>query len=594
MTMGTQRDHPSLINTLCVLFSSPSNFENIYIETPRRVTAHLLLTSGFACILIVGVSYHLKSLDMVIPPNNVTSSYLMSIATVQASALAIGVSVLLLGVELITNRFSTQLTSIVLKNPVFLVTFTLLSGSIGLDLWLIFNINGLYSPVNPIGLGWLIQFIQSVLLYLTGPIAFISGIALFFTIRHGIRRSTPEGILRSLQTQLTPDQFVREAIEAREKENTLHPLSDVYFITRDSLLDEEPRVAHRGLNVYESMITSSKRYIISRQDILEKPDSASEDIFFGPPFTEHLPNLIITGVQTGEVNFVDNTISLFKNLSGVGSDDPVKELMVSGMAGYIQTINRLRWSSDNLEILLEITDALNDHLNLAIDKQWYDEVVRMGDQSYRRMRSLTSGESTKTKTIFLSHFARVIAECLYNLISQFDEVQQLTFDKRDDCHLVEQAIQSLITLFLLSVALLLEYSNNYGNDHPLPSIWNKVLQLHRDKVPRAYLKILNYSFIESLLLHRAKSEEFDEDPWIKLAVQVMERQGPELMLSVFEDIYIHNHSYPKSKSDPKHLWDSLITNSYHQGVLPTQIDPDQTVMQKPYIDDLKSDIRTRY
>lgn len=225
------------MNTICGF-----SFSESYTEQPNRVLGLTLVPLlGIAALLPVVASL-VWGLSAVIPSNQLVEAYLAGIAGVQASVLAIGVSVLLLGVELVTSRHSSQFTSIILNNGVLRSTSALIVISIGTDLWLLFNAGGLYS-------GGAVSVFHGVLLYYTAPLGLLSGYCLYLTIIEGVERGTSEGILSTLKDNYSVEKFVKQADKSVVDDTVLHPTADIYFIISDSISESDAFVSVKFVRI---------------------------------------------------------------------------------------------------------------------------------------------------------------------------------------------------------------------------------------------------------------------------------------------------------------------------------------------------------
>lgn len=170
----------------------------------------------FALFLIaasLAAGYHAE----VSPPPDNLRLFLSALATVQTTLIGIVFAVTILGIQIISDRYSSRMMSIFYSHPVFMAALGSFLLSIGLDLGLLFWFPNAANP-------WF-----TMLLY--GSIGIAAGTAVMFVlfIRTILRLSRPEGILKAYGHTMTPFRFVRRSRKSMSPDTgPPHPMYELY------------------------------------------------------------------------------------------------------------------------------------------------------------------------------------------------------------------------------------------------------------------------------------------------------------------------------------------------------------------------------
>lgn len=152
-----------------------------------------------------------------------SSKILTTLATTQAGLLAIVFSVTILGVQLVTTRYSPRLVTLFVESPLLKVTFAILVASIALDVGL------LYAQSS-------IPFQQLAALTVgAGGLALGAVVTLYAFIREALERSTPEGTLRAFDQHMTVDRFYNELTKYSKDKFAIYPLHPLYSLTMGAI-----------------------------------------------------------------------------------------------------------------------------------------------------------------------------------------------------------------------------------------------------------------------------------------------------------------------------------------------------------------------
>ncbi len=152
---------------------------------------------------------------------------LTTLASAEASVLAIVFSVTVVALQLVVTRYSARLTSLFVKEPLFRTTFVLFVVAIGFNLLAIYLLPAQSGRLANTAVG--IAFGRAT----------VSTFALYRFIQLMIKRSSPDELISVLiERELAPTEFLPESVEDFKKTD-LHPVRPLYrTITRAVELGE--------------------------------------------------------------------------------------------------------------------------------------------------------------------------------------------------------------------------------------------------------------------------------------------------------------------------------------------------------------------
>lgn len=571
---------------------SVERLEQLYVTHPKTILAHLLAVLGIGTGLLLAPVAVIYDFGSLLPVQTAAVTYLSAIAGAQASVLAIGVSVLLLGFELIASRYSTQLTSIILENPVFPTTFALLIGSIALDLWLIFNIEGLHTSVSGHGFAELISIVEGFLLYLTAPVAFLSALTLYFTVRHGVRNGTPEGVVKSLNNQLSAETYKSQALQSEKDETTLHPLADLHFIITDSIQKREPRIVHMAFDVYSSKLLAMREYVIQEEqvDVLSGEYDSYGGPLFEPVLKTQLPRIVKADLQS-QHEITENALNLLQELSSNPQTEREHNLHVPIACSYVRIINQASLTKDSESHFSNIITNLGDLIQESIHQAQYSKVNTICRHSMDIVELNFSNQNNAMRQI-LYQFVGVIADSFVSIENTYRGPPLLILggqvsDSRSE------TIRYLTRLFLRGVSSLIDSSPNSEQSQRIRSLWETALTISRNTVSDRYLEILCQGIIENILIFQENTDGFDQEDWTNLLARTMEHQGPETVLNAFDAIRGRKYTTGAPWGTEK-FWDELDSRDYSSGILPSSQHPTSTYANTDEINELREEVLDEY
>ncbi|KAA9396311.1 DUF2254 domain-containing protein [Haloarcula sp. CBA1130] len=135
-----------------------------------------------------------------------------TLASIQAAIFAIVFSVVVLGIQLSTSRYSTRLANLFRSDGGYKKTVGIFVASIGID------VIGLlaFTHVSP--------FTLRLLTSLALGLAIVSFTVLYFFVDRTLEQTTPEGIIKRVKQELTPQQIISDAEAADDDPSETDPV----------------------------------------------------------------------------------------------------------------------------------------------------------------------------------------------------------------------------------------------------------------------------------------------------------------------------------------------------------------------------------
>lgn len=207
---------------------------------------------GVAALVVVAVAGLVGGSFGTVPRSRVT--YLATLATVQASIVAIAVSVSLLSIQFTAAEYAPQLATLFARDRPFQWTVGWFGLSIGVDLWLIY-VNTSLPDRFAVGMIWAAT-----------ALALVGGGVIYAYVLDLITRTTPQGIVDSSFDTLTTSEFIADAVAADIEDGCPHPLQGIVDLVVRNLDDGDSVIAQRGINRYGEFVDDTIQQLTTNGD----------------------------------------------------------------------------------------------------------------------------------------------------------------------------------------------------------------------------------------------------------------------------------------------------------------------------------------
>lgn len=209
-----------------------------------------LLLGGAALTIFLALIFSQTRLEIT-SSSQTTQSLLTTLAITQATAVSIVASVTLLNVQLVADRYSTQLVRSSLQSSIFKIVLFSFVGSIAIDLILLYNIE--HHPA-----AWFV----SVVIF-SAVLAIINAWLLYKFIFDSVGVLTPNALISTITSYETEEiaektSHINTSAENSSVENSEEePLHQLYVIVSSSIGEIDYFIVEKGLNELYSILRSS-------------------------------------------------------------------------------------------------------------------------------------------------------------------------------------------------------------------------------------------------------------------------------------------------------------------------------------------------
>lgn len=226
------------------------------------------------------------------------SAVLTTLATAEASVLAIVFSVTVVALQLVVTRYSPRLTSLFSEDPLFRATFLLFVCAIA------FNLLSTY--LLPPESGRVVNATVGVAFALAGAAV----VSLYRFILLMIHRSSPDELITTLvERELKPGKYLPATVEDL-RETTVHPLRPLYTIVSRAIEMGEYRTAKQGIEAFQTVLDDTFAFLRANFEFEtghEFADAVTEEVLveYYPPIVEQSFSYEQHGLVSDAVSVVE-------------------------------------------------------------------------------------------------------------------------------------------------------------------------------------------------------------------------------------------------------------------------------------------------
>ncbi len=252
-------------------------------------------------------------------------SILNTLARVQAAIFAIVFSVIILGVQLSASRYSPRLASEFHKDSGYRWTVGVFAASIGFSIIAVFAV-----PL----------FSESTIVIL--PVVGIGlGILSFWTlwdfVNDTLEKTTPEGILRTIDANLTPTAIVDQAHESANDSLQRDPFLTLVSVIRSILEEGDRVVATQGLSIIEDRVANL--FEETPNEEFEEGEPVDESVEH--LFTSQVPTLLEESLDEGLTEIAIKVTDVVENIGDSSIDEQLERPHEHLLRGHIELIDQV-------------------------------------------------------------------------------------------------------------------------------------------------------------------------------------------------------------------------------------------------------------
>lgn len=301
-----------------------------------------------------------------------TTELLTTIARGLAALFGITFSVLFLGIQLVSTRYTERVVKFLLSDSVLHIVLVVFSLSISLPLWILYNFPDLSSPFS-VGL-----------VFTSSGLAFIALVYLYVFAKRILRETTPERLLNRAiestdirgelenQTRIGYRERIWEALPVptfvssfRVQENAEHPTLHLSSMVTSSLQDERHQDAE---NIFGQYISTLFHEIDSWEE------SAAGSLIWNktlePILRDHLPSIIESGAISGSSGVMLDAIAAQRQLFLHATNCGLEITPTSLRDGYVSVMYALPLTHDTMifyrETLVQMCSVVSEAISLGV------------------------------------------------------------------------------------------------------------------------------------------------------------------------------------------------------------------------------------
>lgn len=331
---------------------------------------------------------------------------LTTLATAEASVLAIVFSVTVVALQLVVTRYSARLTSLFVKEPLFRTTFALFVGAIAFNLLVVYLL--------PIQNSRLLNAVVGIAFAL----AAVSTFALYQFIQLMIQRSSPDDLISVLvERELAPDEYL-PATATEFTEIEVHPIRPLYRTIARAIELGEYQTAEQGIDGLRTVFTRTFEYLESEhteEDAAQYASAVSTEAL-----TEYVPPILEQAYTHEQYDLVSDVVDDVEAVALDGLDHGFTDVVEDAAEGLGDAFDAapLTWEGNRLrspvkEVLLELTKATANDVDYSTFRAVYHPLnFQMGLLLRRRP------DANVTHSLVGDYYGREVAEIFEVLIDR--------------------------------------------------------------------------------------------------------------------------------------------------------------------------------
>ncbi|MGQ5515768.1 DUF2254 family protein [Halococcus saccharolyticus] len=277
------------------------------------------------------------------------------LASAQAAIFAIVFSITILGVQLSASGFSPRLVNLFREDDSYRFTTALFGTSIGIDILGLY----LFSGEN--------IFVYEMYLCGAGALAVGSLVVLYSFVDRILYQSTPEGILRRIKDQLSPEWTTQQAHLFQEDSTKRDPYHLLISVIDSAVEDRDNPTVSQGLNMVSEKIRNLLEYT--------HPESLGPESALGKSIedlcTDRLPTLVERATENSQKTQAREVIECLDTIGEAGINREHEYVVKCSSQGLSRPVESLGYSELEDRVRKRIIDTNRELLaETAEATQW--------------------------------------------------------------------------------------------------------------------------------------------------------------------------------------------------------------------------------
>lgn len=381
-------------------------------------------------VLIVPVGLFAVGLytPITIPRDNIRT-FLMTLVRAESSIIAIIFSVMFLGVQIISSRYTSRMSQLFFRDRLLQVTIILLGLAIALDLAL------LYLLPTTVSKSFLALVLGSV------GLSIVAVYSLLLSVRRMLVSSTPEGVIYTASNSIDLEDFIKSS-DASNSEAP--PTRGLFSFTIGSLSSGELLTAQKSFQEFIHVINRTST-VLSQQ-----PGRVSSQEFrsmFHPVFCNQLPGIYIAALREGERQIQRQSLACQRQLAQSLCRSNPKAAKLA-MIGFRKIVEQLRGlDEDDGYAEAEVIEQSLGLIRFVVKNHDEDSMGAILSQYREFLTRLYDGEnmSETTRQVLFQH----LPDIHYQLISDGVVIEGENWRNKSIGDLPTDSKSSLAQLYLI-------------------------------------------------------------------------------------------------------------------------------------------------
>jgi hypothetical protein len=342
--------------------------------------------------------------------------FLSTLAGAQAGVLAIVFSVTVIGVQLVSTKYSPRMISLFTESPILSFTFGVFVGSVALDLLLLLVVTAPLSRMASAGV------------YAASGAGVLAVASLYVFIRRALYQSTPEGVIEAFLRDLTTSSYIERVQKSVNDEfKQVHPMRPLYSLIMSALSNRERATAEFGLEEY------GRRNLDVLDQTMESDYWAGADReasreMFQPVLKEHLHDIALHAEDQDENQLVTSAVKYQLKLGDKGLGIEESRVSKQAVRGLTQVIIHAPIDEGRYQSVSAAWRQLAELMKRAAEHPRPEVVVSASQTVQQRV----------SHTVWKSRDIQRIQYSMTDLYQQMKEVHKALLEQyRDDLAPVE-------------------------------------------------------------------------------------------------------------------------------------------------------------
>lgn len=334
---------------------------------------------------------------------------LTTLATAQASILAIVFSVTVVALQLVVTRYSARLTSLFVQEPLFRTTFLLFVGTIMFNLFAVYLLSLQSNRIMNAAVG--------IAFALTAVSIFV----LYRFIQMMIQRSSPDNLISVLvERELAPEKYLPPTVrEFTEME--VHPVRPLYRTIARAIELGEYQTAEQGIYGLRTVLTQTFKHIereFPKEDAAQYASAVSGEVLL-----DYVPPILEQAYSHEQYDLVSDAVDDVEAIAIDGLDRGFTDVTENAAEGLGDTFDAAPLTREGNRLRRPVKELLFDLTKATASEAEYTEFLAVSHHIDIQMTVFLRRrpEPKVTDRLVGDYYRREVAEISEIIIDRYAE-----------------------------------------------------------------------------------------------------------------------------------------------------------------------------